>query len=324
MKSIYKIPLYSLVILFTIGCKSTPTPNWYLSPQNNNPEYIIAVGEGRSLDQAKKSALSNINSALWTEVNSSFSMSDSHRSINNKSHTNAYVNNAVNTKTANIALSGVEYTNIAEGELSFYAQAKIKKSNIVNQISSDLNQINQKSITQFEKLNHQDPIQWWLANKDNSHFTDLIPARLAILNSLSPSLNIDLSAVDRLTTQCSIIKSNFLIYIKSSSKDEKMAQMLAEKLSVEGIKTTTLNGSKITHKLILKSDLRQSIMTDAYITTKITTLELKNRNNDVIGSSEVISTGNSLTSYKISNEGAERHFSSLIDERGVWSSLGLK
>ncbi|ABZ77356.1 hypothetical protein Shal_2804 [Shewanella halifaxensis HAW-EB4] len=323
MNSTYKALLYILLSALTIACQSTKVPEWYNLPLPNNSDYISAVGEGRSLEQAKKSALSNINAALWTQVNSSFSMNDTHRSINDKNYSNAYVNNAINTKTANIAFSGVEYINIANNDTHFYAQAQIKKSNIISQLTSDLRNINQKAEAQLDKLAHQDALQWWLTNKDSAAFNDYTRVRLAMLSSLSPAHGIDAQSLDKLNSLSAKVKSNILIHIQTSKSDKKMAQIIADKLSNEGIKTTMHNTSASTHNLKLVSDLRQSIMAEAYISTKITALQLKDRNNNTISSSEIISTGNSLSNYQISKEGAERHFSTLVDERGLWPALGL-
>ncbi|CAM3370587.1 LPP20 family lipoprotein [Shewanella pealeana] len=306
-----------------LGCQSTKTPDWYNLPISNNSDYITAVGEGRSLEQAKKSALSNINAALWTQVNSSFSMNDTHRSINDKNYSNAYVNNAINTKTANIAFSGVEYINIANNDTHFYAQAQINKSNIISQLTSDLRNINQKAEAQVDKLAYQDALQWWLVNKDSAIYNDYTHVRLAILSSLSPAHGINTQSLDKLNSLSARVKSNILIHIQTSKSDKKMAQIIADKLSNEGIKTTMHSTSTVTHNLKLISDLRQSIMAEAYISTKITALQLKDRNNNIISSSEIISTGNSLSNYQISKEGAERHFSTLVDERGLWPALGL-
>jgi hypothetical protein len=42
-----------------------------------------------------------------------------------------------------------------------------------------------------------------------------------------------------------------------------------------------------------------------------------------ISRSEIISTGNSVTNYKYSDEGAARHFNEQVKEQGVWIALGL-
>ncbi|MGS0695722.1 hypothetical protein [Shewanella sp. 0m-4] len=323
MKSTCKLFLYIWLVSLTLGCQSTSVPAWYNSPQKNNSDFIIAVGEGRNLEQAKKSALSNINASLWTEVNSSFSMNDTHRSIGNESYSSAYINNAVNTKTSNIAFSGVEYSNIANNDIYFYAQAQIKKSSVINQLISDLNNINKEIKAQLDKLSHQDPLQWWLINKNSDYYKDYAIVRLAMLSSLSPATKIDTAYIEKITNDSSRVKSSILIYIQPPYTSPKMALMLAEKLSLEGIQTTIKKSPKATHTLKITSSLRQSIIADAYISTQISSLQLINKNNNVISSSEIISTGNSLSNYKISKEGAERHFSTQVDERGLWPALGL-
>lgn len=306
-----------------LGCQSTKVPDWYSLPQTNNPDYITAIGEGMSLEQAKKSALGNVSAVLWTQVNSSFAMDDTHRSIDAKHYSNAYINNKVNTTTADISLSGVEYINIANVDNMFYAQAQVKKSTLINQLDVDVSHINQKASAQLEKLTHQDALLWWLDNKDSSSYSDYVSVRLAILSSLSPNIHIKTDSVDELIKQTAKVKSAILINIQPSRNDKNISRLMAEKFSVAGFSTTFNKTSEVTHTLVINSELRQSIISDAFISTQITKLQLINKNNKIIGSGEIISTGNSLSNYKISKEGAQRHFAALIDKRGFWQTLGL-
>jgi len=315
------LPLFFLSML--TACQSTKNPEWYDQPQVNNTEYIFAVGEGRNLNQAKKSALNNINATLWTQVDSSFSMKDSNTNINDKSYTYGSVNNHVNAKTSSVTFSGVEYTNIDNQNNIYFAQARIKKDVIIKQLKSDISNVNQKSKRLMDELKHQDPLSWWLMNREASSNLEYVNVRTAMLGAISPKDDVSAPYVLALTEQVSKIKSQLLIKIQPSKHDKKGAQYLVEKLSAQGISTTFKNTRSVTHTLRLTTELRQSVMMSAYISTKITSLQLLNKKGNVVASNEMISTGNSMSNYKISKEGAERHFSAQMDQDGLWKSLGF-
>lgn len=315
------LPLFLLSML--TACQSTRNPEWYDQPQVNNTEYIYSVGEGRNLNQAKKSALNNINATLWTQVDSDFSMKDSNTNINDKSYTYGSVNNNVNAKTSSVTFSGVEYTNVDNQNDIYFAQARIKKDVIIKQLKSDISNVNKKSKMLLDELKHQDPLSWWLMNRETSSNLEYVNVRTAMLGAMSPKDDVSAPYVLELTKQVSKIKSQLLIKIQPSKYDRKSAQYLVDKLSAQGISTTFKNINSVTHTLRLTTELRQSVMMSAYISTKITSLQLLNEKGNVVASNEMISTGNSMSNYRISKEGADRHFSAQMDENGIWPSLGF-
>lgn len=324
MNSICKVVTSFIISISLTACQSVDIPKWYSDVQVNDQDYISAVGEGINLEQAKKAALGNINAALWTEVNSSFSMNDTYRNNNDKSYFNEYTSSSVNTKTADIGFSNIDFINVTNNGERFYAQARVKKSDVASQLKSDLITINSKAKSEINKIKHQDILVWWLNQSDMASCENYVSVRKVILGSILPDENVDTSFVDALAKRKSEVKSDVLIYIQSSRKDKKISQMLGDKFSEEGISISWEMIPAVTHVLTLSSNLSQSEMGGAYISTNFTTLQIKNTKQFVIGSSEFISTGNSLSSYKVSKEGSERHFLTQVSERGLWRSLGFK
>ncbi|MEZ8145171.1 LPP20 family lipoprotein [Enterovibrio norvegicus] len=134
------LPMVFFPVLFS-GCQSTTPPDWYAVEQVNHPEYVYAVGEGRSLNLAKKSALSGVNSQLWTQVDSTFSMNDVYKRINDDSTSYETTSNKINAKSAQVTLTGVEYVQSEKNDVAYYAQARVGRDNIKSQLSSEIKQI---------------------------------------------------------------------------------------------------------------------------------------------------------------------------------------
>ncbi|ROV57457.1 hypothetical protein EGH82_23000 [Vibrio ponticus] len=313
----------SISIALLLGCQSVSEPKWYGSNQALDPDYIYAQAKGINLTSAKNSAVSQINAQLWMQVRSEYSSNESLRTINDNSDSNNYINNKINTSSAQIALSGIEYTEIDKNDINYFVQARIKRDIIVSQLESNAKKIESNAEIQLEKINHQDKFLWWLENKDAQDKLEQINMYSDIIMSLDNDKTIKINNTKVLVKEVSSIQSELLIHINRSSHDKLSADFLAQKFGKLGILNTQRNSRKITHQLKVRSEYRQSKVDNAYISTKLTNLLLINKKGKVLASNELISSANSLTSYKLSREGAERHFSAQIEELGLWSALGL-
>lgn len=327
-KTILSIVLSSLII----GCQSNQIPEWYVQIPISNPEYLSAVGDGYNLQAAKKSALSNINGSLYTRIESDFKSTVTSSDINGDSTMNQETLELIRSMTTQMNFSGIEYINIANNNDRFYAQAQIKRSTVIQQLKSEIGNINQKAKALIDELSHQDKLQWWLANKNTAcdticdenttSYENFIFVRKVILEALSPETAVDTFYVAKNKELVSEVKSGLLIHIQAVRDDKKISQSMEELFTKAGIKTTHKKSNAVTHTLKLNSKLNQSIAMGAYISTKFTYLQLTNVNNNVIGSNEIISTGNSLSNYPMSKTAAESHFATQVKERGLWHALG--
>lgn len=312
-----------LFVLAVTGCQSTSVPDWYLGEMNHDSQYIYAVGEGNSLISAKKTALTQVNEQLWTQVNSSFIQNVEYRSQNDTEFNRESLRNSMNVKSARLVLSGAEYLNTDKNDRTYYAQVRVKRDAIKQQLNNELDQIEQNAVRLLNEYQYQDKFTWWLANKDYSATLAEYYLRLAILDSMGQQRPFSIS-VDKVTNTVSSVKSGLLIYIKSDVNDVRSANLVAQNLNPQSIKTTQRWSNAVTHLLVMDSDYRRNRVGDAYITTKLTQLTLKSRAGKTIASNEIISTANSMSNFKLSHEGAERHFGQQIEDMGIWPSLGFK
>lgn len=317
------ILMLSSVVLF--ACQSTTTPpNWYVTPLTNKPDFITAVGEGRSLEQAKQTALSQINAQLWTQIDSSFASRDTFQSRNDISSSSSLVDNQINSKTSQITFTGIEYPQVEHNDIAYYVQAQISRDTIIRQLQSDIEQSNLHAQYQLAQLKHQDPLLWWLNNRSLTSEGNTVAVRQAMLRALDQTQIPQASNVDSLINAIARVQSSIAIHLASSAQNKKSAELLADKLSHERLSTTFTRTANATHTLKLTSELRQSMVGEAYISTQITTLQLLGSKGNILASNEIISSGNSVSSYALSQEGAERNFAEIIDKQGLWSSLGMQ
>ncbi|MFS1443871.1 LPP20 family lipoprotein [Vibrio sp. 10N.286.46.E10] len=321
-KNITSFFITILAICVLSGCQSTK-PEWYLKPQSDDDNYIYAVSQARTLSHAKKIAVNNVNEKLWTQVESSFYMRDTVRETNGKGFSNSLVDNKVNTKTESLTLNGIEYVQMEENDLGAFVEVRVKKSLVTQQLIREIKDLNRKSQIELDALSHEDKLLWWLDNRNVYQTEHDASVRIAMLSSLKPSYNADISAIEQLTITHQKLSSQINIRLSADRESKKAIELLGNQLSEFNIATSTSKNKNQTHVLKVDSERRRNKVGDAYISTLASNIKIINKKSKTVSSSEIISTGNSVTSYKYADEGAARHFDEQIKEKGIWTSLGL-
>ena len=310
---------------FLAGCQSTPkSPDWYAKPQQSDNQYLYAVGRGRSLSQAKKVAINQINEQLWTQVQSQNSQREIYRESNGVDNYQNLVDAKIQTKSARLTLTGVEYPQVENSDLGYYVQARVKRDVVSEQLKRELKEINQAADNEIAKLKHSDMLVWFLTNRNASQKKEDALIRIAVLSALNPGASFSTDGIDRLLSKVSKVKDSLLIKVVSEPSDKKMTSFISDVLSQENIDSTQSKyNKKATHTIKLALDKRKSKVGGAYITTIISSVSTLNQKGKTIASSEVIASGNSVSNYKMSAEGAARHFKAQLNEKGLWTSLGF-
>ncbi|MEZ9892901.1 hypothetical protein AB4356_11000 [Vibrio lentus] len=322
--NIKKLLVFSVVVglLFTTGCQSTK-PTWYSKPQVDTNEYIYAVAQARTLSHAKKIAVNNINEKLWTQVESSFYMRETVRETNGAGFSNSLVDNKVNTKTESLTLNGIEYLQMEESELGAFVEVRVKKALVTQQLIREINEMNSNSEAKLVALQHQDKLLWWLDNRSASQLQHKVSVRTAMLAPLEPGYQVDTRSIDKLIATHKNISSQINIRLSYDRNSQKATQLLGKQLSEFNIATSTSKRRNQTHVLHVDSERRRNKVGDAFISTLISDVKVINMKAKTISRSEIISTGNSVTSFKYADEGAARHLNEQVKEKGIWTALGL-
>ncbi len=314
----------ALLSLTLAACQSTAPPDWYTEIPTNDSQYFTAVGKGRSLQQAKKEALSQINSQLWTQIDSTYASRDVFQTQNDASSSHSYIDNKINSKTTSVTFNDIEYTKVEQNDLGYFVEARVERPTVIQQLKSDIKNSDHKAELQLAELKHQDSLTWWLNNRESAQQADFVAIRQAMLKSLKQD-DIPLApSVTQLVKSITEVKSNLLVRFISQSSNRKAAELLQNQFGDQGIQTTTKATSRVTHTLRLSSELRQNKVGQTFVATDLMTLNLQGRKGNTLASSEIISSGNSLTNYAFAKEGAQRHFAEIVANQGLWESLGIQ
>ncbi|MGF1737374.1 hypothetical protein [Photobacterium satsumensis] len=312
--------------LLLAGCQSTQTPEWVLSQTPDTNMSYYAVGHGGTLRSAKNLAMDNINQKLWTQVESSGSLRQVVRDVNGSEDYLTQSDTNVNVKTAPIVLAGIQYSRTENSDGVYYVEANISRANIIHQLNQELVNIDENAKTELLSLKHTDPLIWWLGNRDTQDIKQNMLTRKAMLLAATNGTDNGhaMDSVIKLERQVNKTKSHLLFSVKAKKSDVWMSDFIKNHLSEKkvAVANNSIKSNGASHQILLTTDWRQSKVGDAYITTVIANIALKNKNGKTIASREVIATGNSITSFTRSKESASRHFSAQISDQGIWHFLG--
>ncbi|MGF1699163.1 LPP20 family lipoprotein [Photobacterium makurazakiensis] len=313
--------------LMLSGCQSTSTPEWALNPTVDTNMSLYAVGHGGTLKNAKRSAMSQMNEKLWTQVESSGYVRQVVRDVNGDENYRTQSDTVVDVKTAPLVLSGVSYNRSEQRDGIYYVEAVISRENIIHQLKQELTTIDENAKTELINFKHSDPLIWWLNNRDIDSDKQNLLTRKAMLLAASNSSenNIPSDNVIELERQVNKIKNSLLFSVNAEKSDAWMRNFIENHLSEKNIATVNSSSSRnaFSHQIVLTTHWRQSKIGEAYISTVIAKLALKNKNGKTVASSEVIATGNSITNFTRAKESASRHFSAQISDQGLWHFLGV-
>ncbi|NLS11997.1 hypothetical protein HGP28_03710 [Vibrio sp. SM6] len=311
-----------LISILLVACKSTSIPSWYLVDETSENQ-VTAVGEGFSLKQAKLAALEGINSRLWTQVESSLSTKESVRNINEDEFISSYTNNDLKSNTSKITFNSVKFIKSEQAGDLFYVKASVSKDSLIDQMTKEIEMAEEDAKIQYKNKNSSDPIRWWLENRNIDEKVEYVFVRKSILSGLKHNIRIDTKFINKLYSEMDLYKGDILIRIDNNSKS-KHSLFVSEIINKQGIKTTRKKSKNNSHVLQIENIYREAEVGDAFIATVITEFSLKNRKGEIIGQSELISTGNSVTNFSFAKEGAERHFADQLANKGIWNSLNIQ
>ncbi|MCK5294157.1 MAG: LPP20 family lipoprotein [Arcobacteraceae bacterium] len=317
MKYLYFI-LTSLLLM--TGCIKQNTqkivqediPQWYLSPIQNNQNFIYGTGEGYSLDEAKNNALNDISSRLIVSVSST---------LNTTTFSSSSGNYSKNTKKSlNIESQKIKFNN-----------PKIKKSTKNNQIIYIMMQVNRdKLFTEKRKefiFENQQLTQKYKNIKTKSlleQIFDLKELKSTLIKSKNKAYilyainnNFDYSQYinnyNHYLEEENRLKSIISISISTNNKNEFFKDILSQKLNKNNYKLKTTDGDI---QISIKNNIRYSEARGWEIAKVTTTLSVSTKSK--ILSNTIIKTIGRSTSTKLNAlSSASQQFTKKLNQIGI-------
>jgi hypothetical protein len=333
IKLIKIIALSALILLFS-GCVpalNQPTssfeqevqtmPHWILNPILSNAQKYYAIGEGKTQEEAKVSALNQIASEISISISSSLQ-------VNKKATQNSYSKEVQSTVNATVEQINFTSATIEKNHFlnnRFYSLVSVNRSALFNASKSDLD----KKMTQIDAL-------WEFVQKEGifellvqeQKLSTLISETI-VLSSLVKSINASFeqspyeTKLNNIANSMRNQKANMAVVV-SSSNATAYANVLKNSLAANGIKivnTTSLNNTMIKIDVSKSATQRfvkttSAILKDAKFANVDIYIKTQNHANKTVAQNVVKVTNISKTSYNDAVNNSSK-FQNVLDEEGL-------
>ena len=238
----FKVAAVVLGLIFFGGCASASSVHdqqkeaalaWVSSPPSDTAQYYYGVGEGKSITEAKNSALADVSSRISVSVNSTFSSSVSATRLGDNETVASKVKQDVLAKSKEIEYSNVDVQESANNDGVWYVLVQVDRAQLAQNYIDKLTKIDNdlknewdifSSASLFEKLKLSTKINSLMAQ------TDTI---FALLKAIKPTFDDSVYAT-RYTSYTKEIRNaqNAIVFsIQADTNSQTLASLIRSELS---------------------------------------------------------------------------------------------
>jgi hypothetical protein len=321
---IFKKLFLIFTLLFFVACSQNPVqtahisqtiPTWYLKPTPNSEIYLYGTGEGKTLQEAKNSALNDMASRLSVTLDSSIQQYKQSVSFNT---TQSYQKNI--TEKINVEVKAINFTNasIEHSEVvanSFFVLAKVNRQELFNSYKNafDLSESTLNSTLQNSKnkpiLERIYTLQTVLPTIEKATSQAII---LSAINTQFDS-NSYLMKYTAISNDISTLKDQLKIKIATNLSQKLFANEFIDALNQEGYK---VSNSQPNVEIQLLSTVNYSIALGWEIAKVSTTISVISEGK-IVSNNIISSVGRSSSSSENALLNASKTFKQEVLKKGL-------
>ena len=303
------------------GKQSAANPSWYISPKQNNAEFLYGVAEGHTLEEATRYALADAAARLLVSISSQSSMirEENQNSVNEEMRQN------VRQNVEKIDFSNFEVSRSEKLGEQFYIEVQIARFDFINQQKERVAILEKKMADLDKNAATKNPLQ-----KRNDLIASLalgkeLELRARIIAGAGENINLKekLERIAALENELNKISDKIEFFIEPSSSKE-VAQVVRSALNKEKIAISQVRKDASLGQISLKISTKSK--TENIYGAFITKLEIDFENS--IGSKTLASktlevTGSSSLNAHESHSAAVKSFEEKIAQDGALKTLGI-
>lgn len=322
---IFKL-FYSSIIAFVLtGCFQQPTtsqnisysvPKWYLNPIANSQAYLYGVGEGKSLQEAKNSALNDMASRLSVTIDSNIQQYKSITSTNNSLGTyqkQLKQNINVEVKKINFTNALVETSEMINN--TFFVQMRVNRQELFNTHKNAFD-LNNHTLEQSYKRSLTLPIlEQIYAIEQLNPTLDEATSQALILNAINNSFDAQsyVKNYQAIQNKSQELKNNLRFKLSTNLTQKHFANELLGLLNLEGYKVVNTQGNVQIH---LIHSVNYSVALGWQI-AKVSSNVSVISDGKTVSNMTISSVGRSSTSKENALINASKYFKNEIEKQGL-------
>ncbi len=315
--------LSAFLLIFTFSCSSTAPSgdiSWYLSPTQNNAQSIYGVGQGHTLEEATKSALSDASARLSTTISSTSTtlLEESKYDVNEE------FRQQINQNIEKIEFPNFEVTRSTTKDAATYVEVSIDRRQFVNLQKEKIEFLDNQIRNINESVRKQNIIQ---QRSSYTKIIDLGKQSEILTRIIYPASNGELKkklkTISRAKYRLSKLNNKFEFHFKSKGNSD-IYRIIQKYLNKSGIVISSVKTNQ-SNQIVMA--IKSSSTTGEVYGSYITKLKINFKNysgNKVVASNNIETSGSSTIGRNESYQAAIASLDEKVKEEGVFKVLGVE
>jgi len=313
--------LYIVITLLLTSCASSSNslPDWVTNTQPDTTSKLYGIGEGRSVEQAKKSALLDIAAKIEIHVQSQ----SSSNSVLRNGEFNESFKQQINTQVSEIKLSNHQVEKVDDFNGRFYALVSLSRTELIKNQKITFNRLN-KNIDNILAKAANDHIKKLVAYNKARVLAEQATSTAIIISSLDKSFVATpyLNKFENIKQAEKNLVSKTYFHVKTTRQFSSTKKLIENALAENGFQFT--EKSQANAIIQISGEIKEKYLFNTYNIRAKVIAQLKSLDNYILGGQEYDAIGSSFSSAKEARNDAFYKLISGIDSRQkVYQFLGL-
>lgn len=317
-----KITLSIIIFVFiNINAFAKDLPSWFSKPRQNNIDILYGVGEGSTLEEATKNALSDTAGKLVVSISSESQLIKEE----NQNSYNEELRQKVSQSIEKISFTGYQVSKSEEVDKRFYVEVSIEKDPFVNEQKERIEFIKRK-ISDLDKNSLQaNPVQRRSSLIKILDLCKELDLKSRILSGAQEEVDLKstLELIAKFQNEFEKSSSTIEFFFDPSSSQD-MLQILKTALNKEGLKIAKKFDNKDQNQILIEA--KYSATSNFIYGAHITKLEVTFENSSMgklVASNNFEISGNSTLGESQSVKSAIKKLEEKINNDGILKTIGI-
>ncbi|MCX6074124.1 MAG: LPP20 family lipoprotein [Campylobacterales bacterium] len=302
-------------------------PSWYFNPPSDNEVSWYGVGEGNSLRQAKDSALADIASKLSVTISSKVSKDATQTTSGAFSSYHQNVNVNQESEVKKMSFNNFEVISTSQNDSKALVLVQVDKAKFLKDQLQTLTDMVKELDTLQLSPKGKSILEEYQEFKSLAPDVEKAKTIISILTTFDvPFERTKMSqAVSDYRDSLDAIRSQIEFYISADNDSHYSADVLKEALAAEKIKIVQQFNRNNTNLVIVDLDTvaTSKQLFSTYMVNTRTTVSLKSKEGAILSTFIVESRGNSSIDYATALKNASNNFKQQVNEKGIFTFLGI-
>ena len=306
---------------------SKQLPAWYLTPPAMTDEYLFGVGDGNTLEEARKSALENMISQLGITIASSYeSTLNVHKGY--REYFTKKTSHNIKSEIASLRISNYETLQSEKRAYNNYIMLiRSNKQQFTEGLIKELDQKVDKIEVQRMLLQNSDVLSRYQFYTEASNELNDMFSTLLVLNTLDATFQDDLymQTISAINTELQALKEQMTFSFVSDTDSTVFQEEISVALTDKKMHIIDEKRVDNDHVVIaLHSTVNYALSHGFDIARVALVIEAKDYQGKMIGGNRMNLTGHATQGKAVALENASRKFRDLIKKDGLGLTLGIK